>query len=137
MLSTLALLINAIVAGVTYSWMKRNGYEGSGIAPIFTGACVTASRYSTGVHLAINVLSSLLLGASNYCMQCLCAPTRKDLNKAHGKGRWLDIGVQSLTNLRFISFKKLMFWVFLALSSIPLHLMSVPAHIVLVALFEY
>lgn len=34
------------------------------------------SSISTGMHLAINILSTLLLAASNYAIQCLIAATR-------------------------------------------------------------
>lgn len=52
------------------------------------------------IDLAINVLSSLLLGTSNYASQILCAPSRNDLNREHSRGRWLDVGVSSIRNLR-------------------------------------
>lgn len=125
-LSSVTLIINAIVVGVAYSWMERNDYTEGKIPPVFTGHCDKANKYSTGVHLAINILSSMLLGASNYCMQCLSAPTRKNIDKAHQTGKWLDVGVQSMKNLRFIGPKKLFFWVCLAVSSIPLHLVYAP-----------
>lgn len=53
--------------------------------------------------------------------QCLCAPTRRDIDLAHLEGRWLDVGVQ-MRNLWHIPRKKLALWVCLALSSLPLHL---------------
>lgn len=76
---------------------------------------------SAWLHLAINVLGTILLGASNYCMQCLSFPTRDEVNKAHSRGAWLDIGVPSVRNLRQISSKRLALWWLLAVSSIPLH----------------
>ena len=80
-------------------------------------------------HLLINVLSTVLLSGSNYCMQCLSAPTRSDINSAHLGGRWLDIGVPSIHNLRWISKKRLYLWLVLGLSSLPLHLLSVQSSI--------
>ncbi|OJJ82358.1 uncharacterized protein ASPGLDRAFT_531052 [Aspergillus glaucus CBS 516.65] len=56
----------------------------------------------TGAHLVINILSTLMLAGSNFTMQCLCAPTRKDLDRAHQSNRWLDIGAPSIRNLRSI-----------------------------------
>lgn len=35
------------------------------------------------MHIIINILSTALLAASNYVMQCLSAPTRPDVNEAH------------------------------------------------------
>lgn len=58
--------------------------------------CHTTKDLSLWLHLAINVLSTLLLGASNYCMQCLTSPTREEIDKAHGQHVWLDFGVPSV-----------------------------------------
>lgn len=70
-----------------------------------------------------NALGTLLLSGSNYCMQVLCAPTRRELDQAHAQGRWLDIGVPSFRNLWRISPKRVVVWWVLGLSSIPLHLL--------------
>jgi hypothetical protein len=93
------------------------------IAPIYRGDCAKVEKFNTWVHLAINVLSTVLLSGSNYCMQCLSAPSREDVNAAHAKGKWLDIGIPSVHNLRSISTKKVSLWWCLGLSSVPLHLM--------------
>jgi hypothetical protein len=77
------------------------------------------------LHLIINVLSTLMLAASNYCMQSLAAPTRAEVDHAHSKCTSLDIGIQSLRNLRYISKRRALVWCILGLSSTPLHLISV------------
>ncbi len=58
-------------------------------------------------------------GASNYTMQCLCSPTRSEVDFAHSQGRYLDIGLPSIKNLNGLR-KKIMF-AFLILSTLPLH----------------
>ena len=73
-------------------------------------------------HFIINALGTIILAGTNYCMQCLSAPTRNDVDKAHAKGLWLNIGILSLRNLRRISRKKLVVWISLAVTSLPLHL---------------
>jgi hypothetical protein len=78
---------------------------------------------NTRVHFAINAVSAVLLSASNYCIQCLSVPTRKEIHEAHTSGKWLDIGVASVTNLEEIGKRKLFFSWCLGLSSIPLHLL--------------
>ena len=78
---------------------------------------------SLWLHLAINVLSTLLLGASNYCMQCLTSPTREEVDRAHSRHIWLDIGIPSVRNLRRVSWYKIILWWLLAISGIPLHLL--------------
>ena len=58
-------------------------------------------------------------------MQVISSPTRKEVDIAHQKGRWLDVGIPSMRNLRGISWMRIVMWSILALSSIPLHLMFV------------
>lgn len=88
---------------------------------IFRGDCQEASRLNSSIHVLINLLSSLLLSASNLCMQLLAAPTRKEVDQAHQKFVWLDIGIPSLRNVRHIAKKRQAVWWILALSSLPLH----------------
>jgi hypothetical protein len=117
-LALLSLLINVAVV----SWLgSRN--QGAGLVEIFKGDCARVQELDIWTHLAINALSTLLLGGSNYCMQCLCAPTRKDIDRSHKQGRWLDIGVPSVRNLRNVATSKACLWWLLGLSSLPLHLM--------------
>ncbi|KAF2621786.1 hypothetical protein BU25DRAFT_495505 [Macroventuria anomochaeta] len=56
-------------------------------------------------------------------MQCLGAPTRPLIDRAHQEGTWLDIGVQSFKNLRWTLNWNKAVWVLLALSDLPLHLL--------------
>jgi hypothetical protein len=115
--SAFVLLLNIVGAIVA----AAAGQPSDGIATAYTGDCTVASRWITAIHLIINILSSVLLGASNYCMQRLVAPTRDEVDKAHAKRKWLDIGVPSLRNLSSINKNRLTIWVLLAMSSIPLH----------------
>ncbi|KAF5366669.1 hypothetical protein D9757_012752 [Collybiopsis confluens] len=110
------LLTNVIIL----IWSSRKT-GGSAVGIVFQGNCDMVDRYSIGIHLVINVLSTVLLGASNYIMQTLCAPTRDEVDRAHEKGIWLDIGIQSLRNLKYVSRLKRILWIALSLSSIPLH----------------
>ncbi|KIK53477.1 hypothetical protein GYMLUDRAFT_178990 [Collybiopsis luxurians FD-317 M1] len=111
------LVINTII--LIWSAVKTGG---SSRGLIFQGDCDKVDRISTGIHFVINVLSTLLLGASNYIMQSLSAPTRAEVSRAHGRGLWLDIGVQSIQNLKHTSRGKRLLWLVLAASSVPLHL---------------
>ena len=92
---------------------------------IHEGDCVQVKRLNTIFHVATNILSSLLLGASNLCMQLLAAPTRDEVDRAHLKGKWLYIGVPSWRNLKHISMKRKAVWWCLGISSVPLHSMLV------------
>lgn len=122
--TSVVFLINLIVViwvGVQLS--KVTSTVHSMILTLRRGDCQDVERINVWVHFAINAVSALLLSASNYCMQCLSAPTRKEINKAHASGKWLDIGVPSIRNLKAIGKRKLFFWWCLGLSSIPLHLL--------------
>jgi len=90
---------------------------------LYSGDCHYASSRSTVAHLAINVLATLILSASNAAMQCLSAPTRSDIDRAHGRGEWLNIGVSSLYNLVYSDWSRRVAWLCLLLTSVPLHLM--------------
>ena len=118
--AALILLLNIIVTIVASTTSPVH----DGLANIQKeGSCSRSERINFWLHLLINALSTILLAASNYCMQCLTSPTRKDIDKAHAQHRWLDIGVQSLRNLGSISGYRRCLWWLLALSSIPLHLL--------------
>ncbi|KAF1972724.1 hypothetical protein BU23DRAFT_534554 [Bimuria novae-zelandiae CBS 107.79] len=115
--ASVVFLINFIIT-IVFS-ARQNGV-------LFDGDCDYASKLNTGLHLIINLLSTVLLSSSNYCMQCLSAPTRKEVDEAHAKGKWLDIGVQSLHNLWNSHgpehIRRSVVWLLLGLSSLPLHL---------------
>lgn len=88
-----------------------------------TGSCAMAKRITLWVDFAVNVLSTLLLSASNHCAQVLSSPSRSDIDKAHAKGKWMDIGVPSVRNLAHIAKWRVALWAVLFLSSGPLHLL--------------
>ena len=112
------LVINIIV---TIWGSAKFGVHGS-LVTIQDGNCSKSKDLSLWLHLAINILSTLLLGASNYCMQCLSSPSRPEIDRAHSQHIWLDIGVPSVRNLRRVSRNKIILWWFFAISTIPLHL---------------
>jgi hypothetical protein len=87
------------------------------------GNCALVKVWNRWFHFGINALSTILLGASNYCAQLLLAPTQGEVNKAHSRSRWLGIGVQSLRNLRAVGLKRRILWIVLMLSSGLLHLL--------------
>ena len=120
--ATTAAMILCINAILIIAGAAKSGNQ-SGLTTIQEGSCSETNRLDVWLHLLINILSSALLAASNYCMQCLSAPTRGDIDKAHKQKRWLDIGIHSIRNLRHISTSRLCLWWLLGLSSVPLHLL--------------
>ncbi len=126
---TFNILVTAIASG--------KGRHDNGLALIQEGSCSKTKNIRVWLHLLINVLSTVLLAASNYCMQCLSSPTRDDIDKAHAKRGWLDIGVPSLRNLQSIPPFRVVLWGLLASSSVPLHLLYNSAVISTQASQEY
>ncbi|PFH60353.1 hypothetical protein XA68_11095 [Ophiocordyceps unilateralis] len=124
-----ALMLQITVVGVimttnmvfTIFTIVRYGSD-NGIGLIFQGDCEAVKRLNQWLHLVINLLSTGMLSASNYCMQLQAAPTRANVDVAHEQGRWMDIGVPSIRNLRYLTRGRLFTWGLLALSSIPVHL---------------
>lgn len=90
---------------------------------LYEGTCGRVRTINLAGHILINALSTILLSASNYCMQCLSAPNRSEVDRAHAKRRWLHIGTPSLRNLSSISPVRVLLWMLLAVSSLPLHLL--------------
>jgi len=117
--ATVVLTVNVIVTIVACAKVGTSG----GVGTAYDGNCGTVNTWALWLHIVINVLSSILLSASNYTMQCVTSPTRKELDRAHSKGDWLDIGVAGVRNLSRISRQRQVLWVMLALSSIPIHLL--------------
>jgi hypothetical protein len=126
--SAVVFIINAAVTG--WAWQKPLGLppgfsSDMGRRVLFEGSCDKSRQLSLYLHLVINLLSSVLLGASNFAMQYLSAPTRREVDAAHKRGEWLEVGVHSLSNLRWgrISRGRSSLWGVLVLSSLPLHLL--------------
>jgi hypothetical protein len=113
-----------IVNTVLTIWATYHSFPmQDGIGTLIEGSCSSVRNWGLWLHLTINALSTLLLSASNYCMQYLTSPTREEIDKAHARGVWLDIGIQSIRNLRYISSIRIFLWCLLGLSSVPLHLL--------------
>lgn len=88
---------------------------------LYKGDCDTVRKLNLWLHLLISVLSTLMLSASNFCMQVQSAPTRADIDVAHGKGTWLDIGLHSPRNFIYIRGWKRISWAILAITSLPIN----------------
>jgi hypothetical protein len=121
--SILAFLVLCINASATIYGGIDSEENDDGRKVLYQGDCEEVRQINWGLHLMINVLSTLLLSASNYGMQCLSAPTRKEIDVAHSNRKWLDIGVLSIRNIKNISGMRAWLWLLLGASSLPLHLL--------------
>lgn len=75
--ASLVFIVNLII---TIFWATK---AKTGI--LLEGDCDQIQRTNTSIHFLINILSAILLSSSNYCMQCLLAPTREEIDRAHKK----------------------------------------------------
>lgn len=120
-MATIVLILNIVLV---VQFRSISGHDDHQVPnTVFEGNCNKTKRLNIGLHFLLNILSTVLLGASNYAMQCLAAPTRPEIDRAHTKWQWLDIGVPSIRNIFSISRKRIALWTLLVLSSFPLHLM--------------
>ncbi|KAJ5094633.1 hypothetical protein N7456_010494 [Penicillium angulare] len=120
------IFILNLVAILTAAGVARRFPENSvfgATAVLYRGKCSTTKTWDVALHFVINGLSTFILGASNYCMQSLVAPTREEVDKAHAQGIWLDIGCASIKNLRAIGRSRLILWILLMLTATPFHLL--------------
>lgn len=93
----------------------------------YSGTCEedggSAEKLNVGLHLLLNILSTAIFASSNFFMQVLNSPTRREVDEAHADSCYLGIGVSSLRNAFRVSKFKTRCWVVLLLSSVPIHLL--------------
>lgn len=119
LLSLFALLVNIAI----YTWLFRTYDAQAGTATVKRGPCGMIRNTNTGFHAALNIISTWILGASTYAMQGITAPTRAEVDAAHAKGKWVEIGAPSLRNLKYVRRRNTWIWLLLALTSMPFHLL--------------
>lgn len=113
-------MVNIIL--FSFGALAPSGHQ-TGVGIVAAGDSTTIERLGIAHHILVNTLSTVLLTASNYCMQILCAPTRVEIDMAHARGKWLDVGITSIHNLRYIGRSRALNFLLLAMSSLPLHLL--------------
>lgn len=123
MLQAGAALLVLILSSVFLIWAVRFRPPVRGVGDFLYGRCSTISFINFAIHVLINVISSLFLGAGNYCMQILIAPSREEINKAHRKGEYVEIGVPSVRNFWYIRWYRIAAWVFISLLATTLHVL--------------
>lgn len=126
--ASVALGLNVILAAIAFGVGYANSKDASFVTlPLYEGSCSTTKKWSVGMHLLINGIGTFILSTSSYCAQFLAAPSREDIDKAHSKGLWLDIGVPSLRNILALERRKKCLWAILMISTIPIHALFVTA----------
>jgi hypothetical protein len=123
--SVVVLALNIVLTAISYLNKEQNltGIDTEDTITTFKeDDCATIKNISLATHLLINILATILLGASNYCAQILASPTRQEVDRAHGKHTYLRIGVPNVQNLWHIDWRRSAICILLGISSLPLHL---------------
>lgn len=119
---TLAYLCDVVLSILLAVSVSRPNASLTSSTIIFNGDCGLSTALNLLLHLFINIISGVILASSNFFMQVLNSPSRKEIDKVHRWLRSVDIGVPSLKNLRHVSYFKLTSWIIFAITSIPIHL---------------
>ncbi|KAH9233039.1 hypothetical protein K456DRAFT_1837294, partial [Colletotrichum gloeosporioides 23] len=107
-----------------WATLSQGVYAKDGIGILLEAeTCSAAHILNIGIHVVINTVSSVLLAGSNYCMQCLIAPTRPEIDIAHAQHHWVDVGIPSVRNFQRIPWKRKVSWLLLSATSLSLHLL--------------
>ncbi|KAK3899776.1 hypothetical protein C8A05DRAFT_36590, partial [Staphylotrichum tortipilum] len=91
---------------------------GAGRSAIFVGGCGTTVGIDMGLHVVISVFVVGILAAANYAFQVLGSPTREEVDAAHTRRDWLDVGVPSLRNLGRIAGRRAVLAVLLVTAAV-------------------
>lgn len=116
-----SLIFLANICLTIFANLRYPNYGAVGL--IYEGSCNEVNALNLWLHVAISILSTLMLSASNYCMQLQVSPTRTNVDEAHRVGRWVDIGLNTLRNMRYVRGWRRISWAILALTSIPINLL--------------
>lgn len=119
------VLVSAVfVANIGLAIYGNVRYPSAGaVGLIYDGPCAEVNTLNMWLHVLISVLSLLMLSASDYCMQLQVSPTRADIDRAHERGGWVDVGLHTLRNVRYVGVWRKISWAILALTSIPINVL--------------
>lgn len=118
--SATILCIIAEIALLIYAEKTSDG-KGSGM--LMEGNCEEVRKIELWLLLPLNIAGTILIGTSNYVMQVVCAPGRKEIDEAHALARPITVGGISFNDMAPRTANKLRrsIWWTLGLSSVPIH----------------
>jgi len=92
--------------------------------PLMTRTCDSnLSRYNLLVNLVINMLGTIVLGCSNYLQHLCASPNIFQIKKRLEANKDIAFGTNSPFSVMHRGFWLILFWLFLVVTSIPLHTM--------------
>ncbi|KAK1828274.1 hypothetical protein QBC39DRAFT_374811 [Podospora conica] len=98
------LMLVVAVVGLVFAIAR--GFGSGGQSVLFSGSCETASTIGWSLHAVISVMVVATVAGGNYVFQVLGSPMREEVDVAHSKREWLDIGVPSFRNLAYIDARR-------------------------------
>jgi hypothetical protein len=116
--SVLAVASLALMSGITKVFAPVDN-----VGTFMIGKCSTVDDWNALGHFLLNTTGTLFLGAGNYCMQVLVAPSRAEVDRAHKQSCSLDVGIHSFGTVWKISPKREVIWFFLGAFSTLMHLL--------------
>ncbi|RYP80105.1 hypothetical protein DL770_006367 [Monosporascus sp. CRB-9-2] len=116
-----SLVVVSMVAITIWS-VAAHTPNSRGVGTYLFGDCPNVSILNSGLHVALNILSGLLLSSGSYCMQLLISPSRHEVDEAHSKGVSLKIGIPNVTNLWHIDRGRVVGWLAMGVTAALLHL---------------
>lgn len=123
LLAGIILLVGVICLVILAAWKGKDVFKGKVV--IYKGSCSTTSAIDSGVHAVINILGVVLLAGANYTFQVLSSPTREEVTAAHERKKWLEIGIPSFRNLRYVAKRRSLLAVVILLAAIFTQVMCV------------
>ena len=97
LLANLLMLIVSIVCLALAATRTHTTLGGE--SSLRDGSCGRVRAASMGIRAVVNVEAVVLIASAGYVFQVLSSPTRAEVNAAHARHRWLDVGVPSVRNL--------------------------------------
>lgn len=83
-LSNIYLIFSIFISNSTLTCLAISQFGSQdGVGSIYEGDCTTVGSLNRYIHVLINLLSTVMLSASNYYMQLQAAPTRANVQAAH------------------------------------------------------
>jgi len=117
--TTICLLLEVVflIVGATVAPPEQ------GFGTLLQASCAKVEKYNVGFLVPISIMGTVIVASSNYVMQCLNAPTRREVDTAHANGHNLRIGLSSAHNLTYLPPWRQVLWWLLGISTVPIHLL--------------
>lgn len=119
--SAVALCVMLEIAMLVYATKTSSNGRGSNI--LLEGKCEEVRELELWLLLPLNIAGTILIGTSNYVMQIVSAPERKEIDEAHAFAQPIAVAGVRFKDLAFNKTNKLRrgIWWSLGLSSLPIH----------------